>query len=73
MGGDGSSSGPLSPAGVDFSNETQASNFLSEILDDTYLQLDGNNAARNFWYGIVVVMAIAGICNVIWQGTLHAR
>lgn len=73
MGGDDSSSGPLTPAGVDFSNETDAFNFLQEILDDTDLQVDGNNAARNFWYGIVVVVAIAGICNVIWQWTLHSR
>jgi ferric-chelate reductase len=73
MGGGDSSTGPLSPAGVDFNNETQALDFLSAILDDTYLQLDGNNAARNFWYGIVVVMVIAGICNAIWQLTLHSR
>ncbi|KAL1966261.1 hypothetical protein VTN77DRAFT_4614 [Rasamsonia byssochlamydoides] len=69
MGGDT----PLNASGVDFSNQTQAFNFLQEILDDTYLQIDGNRAARKFWYGVVVVVGVAAICNIIWGATLRAR
>jgi ferric-chelate reductase len=73
MGSGDSSMTPLNDSGVDFSNETQAFNFLQEILDDTYLQVDGNQAARKFWYGIVVVISAATICNAIWVGILHQR
>ena len=67
------SSAPLNDTGVDFSNETQALNFLGEILDDTFLQIDGNNAATNFWYGIAVVLGLAALCNIVWTTTLWSR
>lgn len=60
----GDSSTPLSPAGVDFSNETQANDFLGSLLDDTTLQVKGNAYARYFWYGVVVVIGIASAINL---------
>ncbi|KAL5087348.1 hypothetical protein Trisim1_007913 [Trichoderma cf. simile WF8] len=74
MGGDSpSSSVPLTPAGVDFSNETQAFDFLQEILDDSVLGPVGNQYARYFWYGVVVVIGIASICNVVQRCVLRMR
>ncbi|CAK1356680.1 Ferric/cupric reductase transmembrane component 7 [Cercospora beticola] len=49
---------PLSAEGVDFSNRTQASAFLEDLLDDTYLKIDGANHAKYFWYGIVVFIGV---------------
>ena len=72
MGGSASSA-PLNASGVDFSNETQAMDFLGEILDDTVFQIDGNRHARYFWYAIVVVIGIASICNVLQTAKLRAR
>ena len=71
MGGDGSA--PLNASGVDFSNATQAMDFLGAMLDDSVFQIDGNAQARNFWYGIVVVIGVAGISNAIWRGALKMR
>ena len=64
---------PLSDNGVDLSNQTQAMDFLEDILDDADFQIDGNAFARYFWYGIVVVIGIAAICNVIQKTTLQQR
>jgi ferric-chelate reductase len=73
MAAGGASTVALNDSGVDFSNETQALNFLGEILDDTQFQIDGNRYARYFWYGIVVVIAIAGIFNTIQRLILKQR
>ncbi|KAK9388443.1 ferric reductase NAD binding domain-containing protein [Lipomyces mesembrius] len=67
------SSAPLNDSGVDFSNETQAFDFLQLILDDSELQVVGNAYARAFWYGIVVVIGIAAIFNIIRVMTLKLR
>ncbi|KAK9371810.1 ferric reductase NAD binding domain-containing protein [Lipomyces chichibuensis] len=69
----GESSAPLNDSGVDFGNETQAFDFLQLILDDTELQVVGNEYARAFWYGIVVVIGIAAIFNIIRVITLKLR
>lgn len=71
--GGGSAFTPLSSTGVDFSNETQAFNFLQEILDDSVFQVTGNQHARYFWYGVVVVIGIAGIFNIVETVTLKTR
>ena len=63
----------LDASGVDFSNDTQAMDFLGEILDDSDLQISGNAFARYFWYGVVVVIGIAAIFNVIQKTTLRLR
>ncbi|PNP49786.1 hypothetical protein THARTR1_09554 [Trichoderma harzianum] len=68
-----SSSAPLTPAGVDFSNETQAFDFLQEILDDSVLGLVGNQYARYSWYGVVVFIGLASICNVVQRCVLRMR
>ena len=74
MGSDGgSSSTPLNSTGVDFSNETQAFDFLQQILDDSVFQVTGNQYARYFWYGVVVVIGIAGVFNVVETVTLKHR
>ena len=64
---------PLNDTGVDFSNMTQAEDFLSEILDDTEFQVIGNAYARYFWYGIVVLIGICAIFNMIQKTTLRMR
>ena len=71
--GDNSSSMPLNDTGVDFSNMTQAMDFLGEILNDTEFQVTGNAFARYFWYGIVVVIGIAAGFNIIQKTTLRMR
>ena len=47
--------------------------FLDKILDDSDLQVSGNAFARYFWYGIVVVIAIAAIFNIVQKTTLRLR
>lgn len=64
---------PLNDTGVDFSNITQAEDFLAEILDDTNLQVIGNAYARYFWYGVVVLIGITAIFNMIQRTTLRMR
>lgn len=66
-------SGPLSPDGVDFSNATQAQDFLSQILDDDELKIIGNAYARYFWYGIVVTIGVAAIFHWTYWLTLKLR
>ena len=46
---------------------------LGKILDDSDLQVSGNAFARYFWYGIVVVLAIAAIFNMVQRTTLRLR
>ncbi|KAF7188478.1 Ferric/cupric reductase transmembrane component 7 [Pseudocercospora fuligena] len=72
-GSSSSSMTPLSADGVDFSNETQAMDFLGDLLDDTYLKIDGANYAKYFWYGIVVVVGIATLFNFARWLTLQQR
>jgi ferric-chelate reductase len=64
---------PLNASGVDFSNATQAMDFLDAMLDDSVFQVDGNTYARYFWYGVVVFIALAAISDVIWRATLMMR
>lgn len=73
MGGGSVSSTPLNTSGVDFSNQTDAANFLAELLDDTELQVIGNAYARYFWYGVVVVIGIAGLFNHAQKLKLRSR
>jgi ferric-chelate reductase len=75
MAGDSSSTTltPLYATGYDLANATQAMDFLSQILDDSILQIYGNEYARNFWYGVVVVIGLAGILNLMWRVTLKLR
>ena len=67
------SDGPLSPKGIDFSNETQAAEFLEELLNDDQLKIIGNAYARYFWYCIAVVVGLALLFNIIRQATLQRR
>ncbi|KAL9074196.1 MAG: hypothetical protein Q9161_002390 [Pseudevernia consocians] len=71
MGDDSSSA--LNASGLDFSNDTQAMDFLGEILDDSDLQISGNAFARYFWYGVVVVIGITAICNFVQKTILRLR
>lgn len=72
MGGAPSDS-PLNASGIDFSNSTQASTFLGEILDDTVFQVDGNMYARNFWYGVCAVIGVCAILNAAQKATANMR
>ena len=69
----GSSPGILNATGVDFSNDTQAMDFLGQMLNDTYFQVVGNKCARYFWYGIVVVIGVVAVYNAVWRRTLQTR
>lgn len=64
---------PLNASGIDFSNETDASLFLGEILDDTMFQVDANMYARHFWYGICAVIAAFAIGNILQKATVKIR
>jgi ferric-chelate reductase len=64
---------PLNASGVDFSNSTQAANFLGEILDDTLFQVEANMYARNFWYGVCAVIAICAFFNAAQKITAKMR
>jgi hypothetical protein len=63
----------LSSEGVNFNNETEASDFLSALLDDSVFQLDGNTRARYFWYGIAALIGVTGIWNLCWRIDLDLR
>lgn len=63
-GGGGASSGPLNDTGVDFSNETQAFDFLQEILSDDVFQPESIVYSVYFWYGTVVAIGIASALNI---------
>lgn len=71
MGDDSSSA--LNATGVNFSNDTQAMDFLGEILDDSDLQISANAFARYFWYGIVLVIGIAALFNAVQKTILQLR
>ncbi|KAJ5489374.1 hypothetical protein N7539_004264 [Penicillium diatomitis] len=62
-----------SPEGVDFSNTTDASNFLGDLLDDSVFQIDGNARARYFWYGISALIGVIAIFNLAWRVNLRQR
>lgn len=64
---------PLNASGIDFSNDTQASMFLGEILDDTEFQIDGNMYARNFWYGVCALIAVCAIFNFSQKAIFKLR
>jgi hypothetical protein len=64
---------PLNASGIDFSNDTQASIFLGEILDDGVFQVDGNMYATTFWFGICAVIAICAFLNVTQKITFKMR
>ncbi|KAK5134686.1 hypothetical protein LTR08_006201 [Meristemomyces frigidus] len=66
-------SGPLSAAGVNFSDPDQASEFLEELLNDDELKIIGNAYARYFWYGIIVAIGIASIFHWTRWATLRMR
>ena len=63
----------LNATGVNFSNDTQAAEFLEALLDDTNLRIFGNAYARYFWYGAVAVISIAAIANFIQSISLRLR
>jgi hypothetical protein len=63
----------LSTAGIDFSNETQASEFLQNLLDDRILQINANATARKFWYGIFVSIGVATLCHLLCKAALWTR
>ena len=69
----GDSSPVLNDTGVDFSNDTQAMDFLGQMLDDTDLLVSGNAFARYFWYGAVAVIFVATICNILEKTILNLR
>lgn len=73
MGGPSDPTGPLSPKGVDFSNQTQAEDFLGDLLNDDELKVVGNAYARYFWYGVAVAVTIATISNLTRRLILRAR
>lgn len=64
---------PANASGVDFANQTQAFNFLQQLLDDTRFQPAGTAGAQAFWYGVVAVVGVAALLNIIWRIILRTR
>ena len=64
---------PLDPSQFNFSNETQAMDFLSQLLDDSILQYDAQNFSRYFWYGILAVVAGFTAGDLLWKGGLMLK
>jgi ferric-chelate reductase len=56
---------PLSSTGVDFGNSTQAFDFLQDILDDSFFQVESNAYARYFWYAIAATIGAASVCGAV--------
>lgn len=71
--GDSSSNVPLSAVGVDFSNSTQAADFLANLLNDDELKVIGNDYASYFWYGVVIIIGLATLSNFLQWLTLQLR
>ncbi|KAJ5656311.1 hypothetical protein N7507_008261 [Penicillium longicatenatum] len=70
----GMSGGPdLTDEGLDMSNYTVASDFLSALLDDSALQQTDYAIARAFWYGIVIVIVLVGIAHWTQWAILKLR
>ncbi|KAF3388807.1 Ferric/cupric reductase transmembrane component 7 [Penicillium rolfsii] len=68
------SGGPgLTDVGLNMSNYTVASDFLAALLDDTTLQQFDYAIARAFWYGVVIVIVLAGMVNWSQWGLLKLR
>ena len=63
----------LNATGVDFSNNTQAMDFLGQILDDTDLQISGNKFAEYFWCGIVTAITVGSFINLLEKANLRLR
>ncbi|KAK1825252.1 ferric-chelate reductase Frp1 [Friedmanniomyces endolithicus] len=63
----------VDPSQFDLTNDTQAADFLGQMLDDSILQFDAQNYARYFWYGIVSFIGVAAVYNLAWKGGLILR
>lgn len=55
----------LNPDQYDMNNETQATDFLSQLLDDSVLQYNAQDFSRYFWYGIVAVIGLFSLFNIL--------
>lgn len=64
---------PLYTTGYDLTNETDAMTFLSMMLDDSVIQVWGNDYARYFWYGVVTVIGLFATHNLLWRANLKLR
>ena len=73
MKGDAGPIDHLSPNGVDLRNQTQAAEFLEQLLNDDQLKIIGNAYARYFWYGVAAVIAVSTIVNHVRKITLLVR
>jgi hypothetical protein len=69
----GGATADLNATGIDFSNSTQAADFLGEILDDSEFQVDANGYARTFWYGVCAVIALCALLNIAQKVTVKIR
>ncbi|KAF7884470.1 uncharacterized protein EAF02_004806 [Botrytis sinoallii] len=73
MGGAPTDGSALNATGFEMSNMTQAADYLGEILDDSVFQIDGNAAARHFWYVVCAVIGIAAFFNFVQKATIFFR
>ncbi|TVY19818.1 Ferric/cupric reductase transmembrane component 7 [Lachnellula arida] len=63
----------LSTVGLDMTNETVKMDYLTQLLDDTVLQVTSNHYATIFWYGIVVVIVLAAIFKFVLRMMARSR
>lgn len=71
MGGSGDTG--LTTEGFNLTNKTDATAFLTALLDDMKLQPVDIAIARAFWCGIIIVIAIFALVNLSFTLTLRAR
>ncbi|KAF8853911.1 putative FRE ferric reductase-like transmembrane component [Acephala macrosclerotiorum] len=68
-----SSATPLSTNGLNMTDVDVQTEFLAQILNDSELQVTSNYYARAFWYGIVIVIALATCLNLFLRLKSRSR
>ena len=63
----------VDPSQFDLHNETQAAEFLEQMLDDSILKYDAQKYSRYFWYGVLVFIGMVAAYNAVWKGTMILR
>ena len=64
---------PLNPSQFNLHNETEAMDFLGQLLDDSILKYDAQAYSRYFWDGTVVLIVACAAYNVFWRSSLILR
>ncbi|EAW13757.1 ferric reductase family protein [Aspergillus clavatus NRRL 1] len=63
----------LNPAEYDFSNRTEAAQFLDQLLKGRVFHEQFVPRLHGFWYAVIIVVCIAGIWQLLWRFHLRSR